>query len=536
MRHPVPSHSFRLAMVSAAVSLAVSHIALASSHREAPGITAMPKVDATDFYAFNSYEDGRDDYVTLIANYQPLQDAYGGPNYFAMDTAALYEIHVDNTGDAVEDLTFRFQFDKALGGMGGVELPIGDEMVAIPLKAFGQIPGDNDGGSANFFETYSLSVVSGDRRSGTADAVTDMMGGASSFAKPLDYAGNKTFPDYDSYVTGLSNSGMAYNDVTLSSCPEGAQDARVFVGQRKDSFAINLGGIFDLVNLNPLAEEQTPDNDDLVDKNVTTLAVEVHKDCLTGGGDNTVIGTWTTASKRQVSVLDPEPTFDNNSVEAGAWTQVSRLGAPLVNEVVIGLPDKDAFNASEPSGDGQFAAYVTNPTLPALLDVLFGDGFPDVDNIAPSNLPRTDLVAAFLTGFPGVNQLPAQGEGDTAAVMAAEMLRLNTAVPATGMGDQAELGVAAGDLAGFPNGRRPGDDIVDIALRVVMGALCHPIGVDLDESGTGGDDGDNLGICEESDAPAGSLAFTDGVPQNAAQFDASFPYLTSPVPGATADQ
>ena len=203
---------------------------------------------------------------------------------------------------------------------------------------------------------------------------------------------------------------------------------------------------------------------------------------------------------------------------------VARLGAPLVNEVVIGLPDKDRFNASEPKDDGQFATYVTNPTLPAILDILFRVPLGATANIAPTNLPRADLVAAFLTGFAGVNQL--------ATVTASEMLRLNTAIPATPGASQVNLGVAGGDLAGFPNGRRVGDDITDIALRVMMGALCHPILVDLDASGTAGDAGDNLGLCAPADAPVGTLPFTDGSPQNAARFDDAFPYLTTPLAGS----
>ena len=207
-------------------------------------------------------------------------------------------------------------------------------------------------------------------------------------------------------------------------------------------------------------------------------------------------------------------------MSGGPWTQVSRLSTPLVNEVIIGLPDKDRFNASQPKDDGQFAAYVTNPTLPALLDVLFrgavnttlGTSFT---NIAPSNLPRNDLVTAFLTGFAGVNQL--------ATVTPSEMMRLNTGIAATLAAQQSTFGVAGGDLAGFPNGRRPGDDVTDIALRVVMGRLCHPIPV----NGTPTD----LGLCTPANAPVGTAPFTDGAPVTAADFDTVFPYLRTPLSG-----
>jgi hypothetical protein len=191
---------------------------------------------------------------------------------------------------------------------------------------------------------------------------------------------------------------------------------------------------------------------------------------------------------------------------------------------VIGLPDKDRFNASEPKDDGQFAKYVTNPTLPALLDALFrapvnatlGTNFT---NIAPTNIPRNDLVTAFLTGFQGVNQ--------QSKVTPSEMVRLNTGIAATPAAQQSTFGVAGGDLAGFPNGRRPGDDVTDIALRVVMGRLCHPIPVNGSQT--------NLGLCKPEDAVVGTAPFTDGAPVTAQDFDTQFPYLRTPLAGDMAD-
>jgi len=248
--------------------------------------------------------------------------------------------------------------------------------------------------------------------------------------------------------------------------------------------------------------------------------MEVHKSCLVGNG-NGVIGGWTSASLRQARLLNPLPTFARPQVDGGPWVQVSRLGMPLVNELVIGLPDKDRFNASEPKSDGQFATYVTNTTLPALLDALFrgpvnqtlGTNFA---SIAPDNFPRTDLVTTFLTGFAGVNQL--------SKVTPSEMTRLNTGIPATPAASQSNFGVAGGDLAGFPNGRRPGDDTVDIALRVVMGRLCYPLTI-------GGNSVD-LKLCKPENAPVGLAPFTDGAPVSAADFDQAFPYLATPLPGA----
>jgi len=228
-----------------------------------------------------------------------------------------------------------------------------------------------------------------------------------------------------------------------------------------------------------------------------------------------VIGGWTTASLRQGALLSPTPAKGHQTtlVPGGAWTQVSRLGMPLVNEVVIGLPDKDRFNGSKPKDDGQFADYVTHPTLPALLEIALS-----LPNTAPKNIPRSDLVTTFLTGIKGVNQ--------PANVVASEMLRLNTGTPPTAEGAQHRLGVAGGDLAGFPNGRRPKDDVVDISLVAVMGGLCMLNG-----------DGNTLQLgaeCKPSNVPLGmtSLKLHDAVDQAKVPLLATFPYLTTPMPGA----
>jgi hypothetical protein len=501
----------------------------ASSHREAPNITRLPTVDGTDFYMFNSYEPGRDGYVTLIANYIPLQQPYGGPNYFAMDSAALYEILIDNNGDAKEDLAFQFRFSNKLANQNrGIKLPIGASSVAVPLKNVGSIS-STDSSALNFNESYTVTLRRGDRRTGAASPLRNAVDNTATFGKPFDFIGTKTFGSQAGYEAYVSQ--FMYN-VTIPNCGNG----RVFVGQRKEGFAVNLGQIFDLVNLIPVEGDSAPGagdgagfpggitqnakNNTISNANITSIALEVPASCLKGSG-NGVIGGWTTASLKQARILNPAATFSTPEVNGGPWTQVSRLSNPLVNEVVIGLPDKDRFNSSEPKNDAQFATYVTNPTLPALLDVLFrapvnqtlGTSFT---NLAPTNLPRTDLVAAFLTGFKGLTQ--------QSTVTPSEMQRLNTGVPATPAAQQSTFGVAGGDLAGFPNGRRPGDDVVDIALRVVMGRLCYPVPI----NGTPTD----LGLCTATDAPLGQVAFTDGAPVSAANFDTQFPYLRTPLPGA----
>lgn len=472
--------------------------AMASSHREAPFITKHPKVDATDFYMFRSYQAGRSEYTTLIANYVPLQEAYGGPNYYMMDPQALYEIHIDNDGDAREDITFQFRFKNTNKD---TQLTVGGKKVSIPLVINGGAINDVNAPGANVRETYTVNVVRGNRRSGMRSAVTNASGGGTTFDKPLDNIGNKSIPNYDAY---------AAKHIYTVNIPGCATPGRMFVGQRKDPFVVNLGETFDLINIKAPAVEFSPTaerdaKDDLADANVTTISMEVPTACLLSSTTtDPVIGGWTTASMRQGRLLNPTPTSDTDVTrEGGAWTQVSRLGMPLVNEVVIGLKDKDRFNHSKPSADAQFADYVTNPTLPALIEILYGN----VGAKAPTNFPRNDLVATFLTGITGVNK--------PVRVTPAEMLRLNTSLPITASGAQKRLGVIDGDVAGFPNGRRPGDDIVDIELRVVMGKLCTL----------------NIG-CAPAEAPAGALRFTDGAYLDETMVNNTFPYLKSPIPGS----
>jgi hypothetical protein len=492
---------------SAAGMLGAGGQALASSHREAPFITKNPKVDGTDFYMFRSYEPGRQDFVTLIANYLPLQDAYGGPNYFTLDDQALYEIHIDNNGDAKEDITFQFRFKT---NYKDIQLPIGpsgnQRMVSLPVVNPFSVTG-TDSSQLNVAETFTLKVVRGNRRTGTAQDVTNAAGGATTFNKPFDYIGQKTFPSYEAYAAA-----HVYG-INIPGC---TTSGKVFVGQRKEPFAVALGPIFDRVNVTAaIATGATEQGTNILgDKNVTSLILEVPIACLKASSD--VIGGWTTASVRQARVVNPTATFAVPAREGGAWTQVSRLGMPLVNEVVIGIKDKDRFNSSRPENDAQFLDYVTHPILPAYLELLFGAA----GVVAPTVYPRDDLVAAFLTGVEGVNK----------TATPSEMVRLNTAIPATPRASQNRFGAAgcfvdggagpirmlkvadnpACDPAGFPNGRRPGDDVVDVELRVAIGYLFN----------------------SNSLAAARNVPLTDGAENNAMQFDNAFPYLTTPNPGA----
>ena len=538
-------------MLGVLCGAAITTPTMASSHREAPGITKYPQVDGTDFYMFTSYEAGRNNYVTFLANYVPVHAPYGGPNYFPLDPRAIYEIHVDNNGDAVEDLTFSFNpfdsFDIA-------DITVGGIMQKSILRNIGKIAAGDPPQTLAHAQSFNLDLITGPRRTGTRAAVTQAVGGSADFGIPFDYSGSKTFDideDGTPFTAGNSAGPSEYKqyadsfitEIDIPNCAATGGDGRVFVGQRYEAFKLALGEIFDLVNFVPVEGDsapgagdgmgfpggitQDPNRNALIRNNVTTFALEVHKDCLGATDANPIIGAWTTSSLPQATVFNPAPSVDTPEAAGGAFVQMSRLSAPLVNELVVSYDLKDFFNRSEPANDAStqpVADLVTNPVLPVIIDILFGaavngtvdpgDTQPDF-NLAPANLPRTDLVAAFLTGFEGVNM-----NGSVA-----EMLRLNTSIPPKAREDQSNFGVAGGDLAGFPNGRRPGDDVVDIALRVVMGALCYPISLE-------GGAPVNLGFCTPADAPIGNQPLTDGAPLSAADLDNTFPYLLTPYPGS----
>ncbi|HTC45015.1 MAG TPA: DUF4331 domain-containing protein [Steroidobacteraceae bacterium] len=506
----IPRQRIFSAVAAALLPLAAS----ASSHREAPFITTRPKVDGTDLYMFNSYEPGRAGYVTLIANYQPFENPQGGPNYYTMDPNALYEISIDNNGSGHESLTFQFRFTTVDNGL---TVTAGTKAVPVPLTNIGPVTA-TDMSAQNVAETYTVTLVNGDRRTGAAHAITDATSGAKTFDKPLDNIGAKSIANYAAYANAFIHT------INIPGC---SGTGRMFVGQRQDPFVVNLGETFDLVNIKYPVEELAPAGvnarnlapNSLAGYNVTSIALEIPASCLTAGKDP-VIGAWTTASVRQSAVVNPfpqsafsaqsvgpvvAPTFA--SVEGGAWAQVSRLGMPLVNEVVIGLPDKDRFNASAPKDDAQFADYVTNPALPVLLQALFGSA----GVVAPKVYPRTDLIAAFLTGLKGLNQ--------PLTVTPAEELRLNTSIAATPVASQSDLGVLGGDTGGFPNGRRPIDDVVDIELRVAMGVLLSPF------------DGSAQDPDPASDASR-QLKYTDGAEPDPTNYLAVFPYINTALAGS----
>jgi hypothetical protein len=462
--------------------------AVASSHREAPAIAGMPRDDGSDFYMFRSYEPGRSGYITFIANYAPLQDPAGGPNFYNLDTNAVYNIHIDNTGAAVDNLNFAFRFANSVKDLA---VPSGGLKIPVPLINIGAVT--LGGANVNVLQTYTVEVIKNGVGMGMA---TNATYGGTTFLKPVDNIGNKSIPDYAAY---------AANFVQEINYPGCAAPGRVFVGQRKEGFVVNLGEVFDLVNLNPAGARDAEPNT-LFDKNVTSIAIELPISCVTSKSDP-VIAAFTTSS-----VQTGQKDGVNNITQ-----QVSRLGMPLVNELVIGLPDKDAFNASAPSKDTQFLKYVTNPSLPVLLNALFGSAA-----VVPAT-PRNDLVAAYLTGVKGLNQ-PLQ-------VTPSEMLRLNTSTPPTPPESQNDLGVLGGDLAGFPNGRRPYDDVVDITLRVAEGALCGAIGscgsetTDPNHGTPYTDEARAAGPDAQYSKVTGAIKATD-------TYLPAFPYLNTPIAGS----
>ena len=437
-------------------------------------IAGMPRLDASDFFIFRSYEPGRQDYVTMIADYVPLQDPGGGPNFYQMETNGYYDINVDNAGTGKPAYTFRFRFhddDRKLS------LDVGGKTVPISLINDGQIT-DANHSALNRVETYTVSLVTYKNGVPSETVLTDK-NGASVFNKPADNIGDKSIPNYVQYAEKFTYS------LNVPGC---YTQGRLFVGQRKDPFVVNLGETFDLVNYaHPVGEQYDRSaKDDLAKKNVTSIIWELPASCVTLGSDP-VVGAWTTSSLGE-------------KVNGGAtiYKQVSRLANPLVNELVIGLPDKDKFNGSLPANDAQFATYVTNPTVPALIQALF-------NTPAPTQFPRQDLIAVFLTGVAGLNA-PANPPTPS------EEMRLNTSIPVTPYGQQNRLGVIAGDNAGYPNGRRPGDDVVDITLRVAMGKL-YSLGL------FGG----------ASNAPSGNLEFTDGAYADDTHYLQAFPYVKPPL-------
>jgi Domain of unknown function (DUF4331) len=445
-----------------------------SSHREAPQIAKDPVADSTDTYAFVSPD--APDTVTLITNYVPLEGPAGGPNFYEFGDDVLYEINIDNDGDGLSDIAYRFRFRTEVRNPNTF------------LYNTGPITGlDSPTWNRRQFFTVSRAVHGHETVLGEH------------LASPPCNIGPRSTPGYGALaraaVHRLAGGGL------------------VFAGQRREGFYVDLGSVFDLAVLRPLQSfhmiRMAPalGVDATVDLNVHTIAIQVPKSHLTRDGSTpsdpadprSVIGMWAAAYRRKAVVRDRD-----RETQSGPWVQVSRLGNPLFNEVIVPMARKDLWNSLPPSGDGAFAEYVRHPELAALLPVLYPGVFP---NLAAYRKPRADLVAILLTGIPG-GVVP--GLRTFTGSTLADLLRLNLAIPPSASPNL--LGVLAGDLAGFPNGRRVFDDIVAAEVRAVAGATI-PL---LDPSFT-----PDLAVS----------ALTQGFGPGLDRYLASFPYLGDPKDG-----
>ncbi len=451
----------------AAVAIAVP-IGIGSSHREAPDITLDPSADNTDTYAWTAKD--APGALTVAANWIPGEVPGSGPNFFGFDDRARYYIHVDNTGDGRPDVSYRYSFKTKIRNKNSF------------LYA---LPGASGYGDAklNVVQRYSIVRERHHWKKGK-DHVS-----ARTIARGLPVAppniGPKTFPSYQTFVDGA-----------IRKLGDGT---RVFVGQRDDPFYVDLGATFDGLNVRKLTGNQGQGKDDLSGMNTHSVVMQIPEARVTKNGKavsgpgagNAVVGVWSTTERRRLDVTGQYAR--SSKYRKGSWVQVSRLGNPLVNEVVIPLGQKDRFNRTTPDRDAAlYGKYVVKPELAAVLNALFDVKAPETD--------RTDIVQALLQGIPDLNQH--KGVKGPPAV---DTIKLNLGVPpASGAADR--FGVIGGDLAGFPNGRRLEDDVVDIELQVVAGFL------------------------KGNKVPLG-----DGVDRNDKPFLSAVPYLAGPTSGFDSD-
>ncbi|MGD0980489.1 MAG: DUF4331 domain-containing protein [Solirubrobacteraceae bacterium] len=449
-----------------------------SSHREAPEISKDPVADNADTYAFVSPD--RPDTVTIITNYVPLQAPPGGPNFFEFGDDVLYSIYIDNDGDALPDVVYQFEFNTEIGNPNTFLYNTG------PISSLT----DPNWNKRQFF---TVSRVNCDETCVLAEGL----------ACPPCNIGPRSTPNYEALADAAVH--------TLSS------GEVVFAGQRNDPFFVDLGSIFDLGDLRPfqnlhlIPTAAAPGVDATKSLNIHTIAIQVPISALTktdrwshhadAMSKESVLGIWAGASRRKVRIAD---CANDELAEAGPWVQVSRLGNPLFNEVLVPLGQKDLWNASQPVNDATYAGGVQHPELGKLLPVLYPGVFP---NLAALSSPRADLVAILLTGIPpGI----VPGFQNNTGTVLADMLRLNVAIPPAATPNP--LGLIGGDPAGFPNGRRVADDVVTIELRAIAG-VTYPL---IDSS-------------YKPDAAASLI--TQGLTPAPSRYLPSFPYVGLPYDG-----
>jgi len=488
-----------LSLIAVAAMLAVvfgntSEFTDASSHRDAPLITEDPTADNTDVYAFVSTEEGRGNYVTLISNFIPLEEPGEGPNYYHFSDNVLYEIKVDVDGDAEEDLSYQFDFTTKIGAVTPATFLYNTGKIGLPAN-----PADPASPYTNWNQptSYTLTEISGgDEDDDDEDDGEGHVLLSNARVAPIHI--------------GPRSTGTVAEYETLAAAAvlpvPGSGGMRVFAGPRDEGFYIDLEGNFDLLNL------RNPGVDTTSGFNVHTIALEIPKARLTAAGDTDGnIGVWSTASRPKATVLG---TNGRSPKVSGVHVQVSRLGNPLVNEILLPLSIKDKYNATEPEEDGNFIApYITDPgTTPAgnLTIVPVLNAF--VNSCIPTT-GRADLDLALLSGIPaGTLGLPGtQDTQNPGGPVKADVLHLNTNVaPTTGTGSFSPLGAFGGDVAGFPNGRRVGDDVLDIAAKAAGGGILHLLGAIT--------------------CPV-SLTLSDNVQANDTDYLDEFPYLATPHQG-----
>ncbi len=462
-----------------------------SSHRESPLLLGDPVADNTDLYAFRDPQ--KPTHVTLISNWIPLEEPAGGPNFHLFGDDVLYEIMIDNNGDGIEDITYQWRFRT--------ENPTGATSFLYNFPSIG-VDANGDYSGLNVKQFYTLTRVVGRRRTGKSTVI-----GADLRVAPAN-VGSVSTPNYD----GGTGFGGLVAPALFSSVNGSGIDA--FAGPRDEGFFINLGQIFDLLGI-------MSGIDFTSGFNVHSVALRVPISDLTRDGSvptsrddpRAVLGIWTSASRQKALIRDADT---GSQQHAGPWVQVSRLGNPLINEVVIPRGKKDFWNAQEPKDDSQFATYYMNPELAAALNIVFGAAFGA--NPAPTT-GRQDLQTILLTGIPaltfpppfdGLNPAFAQNLNFTGSTLA-DMLRLNVAIPPATPSSQSSFGVLGLDLAGFPNGRRVFDDVTDIEVRAVRGEVLGLL--------TG-----NAGLT----APV----LSDAAQTNDVSFLSNFPWLGTPHSGS----
>ena len=465
------THVLSVAIMAALAAAAlVASAVFSSSHREAPGILTDPTADNTDVYAFTAKDAPGS--LTVVANWIPLEEPAGGPYFGKLDPRARYYVKIDNTGDGREDVAYRWQFHQKFRNPNSF-------LYAAPTVTSANDP------DVNFVQTYDLYRETYNKkgdRSGSKQIANDVV------VAP-DNVGPKTIPNYD--------------PVMASAVAPVKGGGKTFVGPADDAFFVDLGAVFDGINIDKPGRpniglgNQGGGKDDVSSYNTHSFVLQVPESQVTRDGksvgdaksSNAVVGVWASTERQRIQVRKHHGKRHYKHV----WRQVSRLGNPLINEVIIPISQKDKFNRTSPADDlANFGKYALNPEPARLLNALFNLGVKETN--------RTDIVQALLTGVPGLTQI-----GNNPAP--ADTLKLNLGVPPSAT--EKRFGVLAGDLAGFPNGRRLADDVTDIELRVIAGAL-----LPADQGGK-------------------QIPLGDGVDQNDKAFRPTFPYVAAPTDGIT---